>query len=95
MQFEDLEQFLRDEHQRNSERREARRLVEQMNLPTGISNLFRYRLQRAVAASVVVGITTLSAIRFMPGPDYAYVCGASSDCAACVYNNVQSIYHQL
>ena len=95
MQFEDLEQYLHDEHERNRELREARRLVEQMDLPVTDNRLSRHRLQRAVAASVVMGVTTLTAVRFVPGPDYDYVCGANSDCAVCVYNDVQSIYQQL
>ena len=93
-QFEDLEQYLREEHLRNRERREARRLVEQMHLPVVGRNL-RHTLRRAVAASVVVAVTTLGAVRLVPGPDYDYVCGANGDCAVCICNNVQSIYNKL
>lgn len=95
MQFEDLEQYLHEEHRRNRELREARRLVEQLDLPQGRSALFRHRLQRALAACLVVGISTSAAAGLMPGPDYDYVCGSNGDCAVCVYNDVQSIYQQL
>lgn len=92
MKFEDIEHYMHEEHLRNEA---ARLTADLMRSKETRRTLHRARLQRVLAASVVLGIITLTATAFMPAPRYDYAYGFHAEAPTMVCDSIQQIYSLL
>lgn len=92
MEFEDIELYMHDEHLRN----ESARLTADLMLSRKTRNtLRRARLQRALAACLLLGVVTLTATAFMPAPRYDYAYGNHTAATISVCDSIAQIYSML
>ena len=92
MKFEDIEQYMHDEHLRNEAARLTGSLMHSREMRR---TLHRARMQRALVACLFLVVVTLTTSAFMPAPRYDYARGNHAATAASVCDSVQIVYSAL